>query len=826
MLMLNKRTLSRGLGTKASLLKTLTARNFCAMTNSEKRNGKQISEAHVVDRLRAKSITPEELQSAFFDVAHTMSFRAVTHVLHTAATNNMPISSSDVAKINKCIANSSFCSNRSASRLLNTIRAFTEQDENTDEFVKNIADGVLVNNMPRLSSIEMGASMYGIGHLKRKSVHYFAIVALLASKIHQASEPYRRNDLFQAMCAVRNMSTDSPEERDLLGALAAQIDKCNESFYPWQLAMAVSALPSLSPRQADSYFAALCSKILSCEEQFNKIELCTIVYGMRNLHKNHDFPRRVLPHVIGHLKSDGNLSTVQVAMGFYGLKKLPSSLPGVGSVISILNKDLLKFKSIDTHLSCMVLNGLQKQRASDDVLETISCITKHLQDRKDMNCHRLSMCYYGLQTVGVVETPVRSLLALLNRYLRDVVVDNVAVENILYAVKNMHNGYAVVSEVLAIIAEKTRRISALRPQNISGALYGLQKMNFSAPEMENVLAALTCKLRNCSEPFKTGELAMMLYSLHNATNNESVLNLVREMPRIMDNMVGAITDQEIAMCFYGLLHTPCAETERLVDMLIPRLLHGHRRLDGGQVSMIISGMRNIENESHVRTLLSFLETVVPKITFDRQTLGTCLTALAHIGMYAHTSPLHHMVISKLPVVQNDPLLRTAGDCNSGRNVLRACVTYLHNVKHISDSDRVKLQNAIEFYRSVNLSIFDVESKVCAKYFNKIRDAYVQSPGAEVSMYTHVDGFDADIILHLVRDGVAKKINIEIDGPHHDNVLKRRYCKDRDEFFLRLGYNVIRMNLQSLGYMSTFKMLEHVEDEIKKVFGCDIESPKG
>ena len=410
--MLNRRLLCRGLENKSSLLKKLVARSLCAITNPDRNNiGEQISETQIAERLRAKSITPEELQCAFFDMAHTMSFRAVTHILHTAATNNMSIASSDVAKINQCIANTNFCSNRSASRLLNSIRAFKEQDEHTDEFVKNIADGMLVNNMPRLSSIEMGASMFGIGHLKRRSAHYFAIVAVLASKIHQTNAPYRSNDLFQAMCAVRNMSTDSPEERNLLDALATQIDKCNESFSPKQLAMAVSALPSLNPRHADSYFEALCSKILTCEEKFNKIELCTILYGMRNLHKNHDFPRRVLPHVVDHLKDGGPLKSVQVARGFYGLKRLPSSFPAVGTVISIFNKDLLSLASMDTYLSCMVLNGLQKQRESDDVLETISCIAKHLQDKKDINCHHLSMCYYGLQTVGVVEIPVRNLLS-------------------------------------------------------------------------------------------------------------------------------------------------------------------------------------------------------------------------------------------------------------------------------------------------------------------------------------------------------------------------------------------------------------------------------
>ena len=60
------------------------------------------------------------------------------------------------------------------------------------------------------------------------------------------------------------------------------------------------------------------------------------------------------------------------------------------------------------------------------------------------------------------------------------------------------------------------------------------------------------------------------------------------------------------------------------------------------------------------------------------------------------------------------------------------------------------------------------------------------------------GFEADVVLRVWRgDGSVRIVNVELDGPHHRQAKKKRFCALRDWYLREVrGVVVVRWDLMS------------------------------
>jgi hypothetical protein len=284
---------------------------------------------------------------------------------------------------------------------------------------------------------------------------------------------------------------------------------------------------------------------------------------------------------------------------------------------------------------------------------------------------------------------------------------------------------------------------------VGNALYGLQGMSSDSSEVRAIVSALALKVQGCRGELNGQNVGNALYGLQGMSSDSSeVLAIVSALASKVQGCREQLNGQEVGNALYGLQGIEISPTlESLLDFLY------------GQLDALAGSTSQFQLLSCAE-LISLSQNLVLILPNLREALKDGCKKWVKIMVVLYDE-------LRLRKSKNDPLFNRGGFASKGGK---------------------RVYNAALELASPSISVLSNE------YLFGL--------------------FKSDIVMTVTRDPItlspsqSKKvtINIEVDGIHHKQERKKRFCMLRDKNLKSQGVVIFRIGSSSLGKM-TDKELE-------------------
>jgi hypothetical protein len=249
------------------------------------------------------------------------------------------------------------------------------------------------------------------------------VLSALAPKIRDCKRHLKAQHVGNALYGLKNMNSGCSEVRAVLSALTEKIHDCKIDLTAQNIGNALYGLQGMSSDSLEvrAILSALAIKIRSCKEDFNEQEVANALYGLQNMSSNCSEVRDVLSALVMKVyecKDDMNDQAVGNAL--YGLRSMSSDCSEVRTVLSAL---AMKIRNCKGNLSAQAvgnaLYGLQAMNSDcSEVQDLLSALAIQIHKcKEELTVQQVSNSFYGLQgiiSVGAISDFV-SVVSFLHR---------------------------------------------------------------------------------------------------------------------------------------------------------------------------------------------------------------------------------------------------------------------------------------------------------------------------------------------------------------------------------------------------------------------------
>jgi hypothetical protein len=208
----------------------------------------------------------------------------------------------------------------------------------------------------------VGNALYGLQNCSSDIPEVRTLLAALAPKVESCTERLSAQEVGNALYGLQICSSDVPEVRTLLAALAPKVVSC-AGLDAQAVGNALYGLQNCSSDvpEVRTMLAALAPKVASSTERLSAQEVGNAVYGLQNCSSDVPEVRTLLAALVPKVEScTERLSAQNVGNALYGLQNCSSDVPEVNRLLVALTPLIASCADSLTaqHLG-MAFSGLQ-----------------------------------------------------------------------------------------------------------------------------------------------------------------------------------------------------------------------------------------------------------------------------------------------------------------------------------------------------------------------------------------------------------------------------------------------------------------------------------
>eukprot|EP01035_Chromulina_nebulosa_P019455 gene19455-25337_t len=476
----------------------------------------------------------------------------------------------------------------------------------TPLFIKRIAARFNILK-EELRAREASNSLYGLKCMSSESPEVRQLILALANKISTSSTDLVAQAVGNALYGCQMMTSDHEEVRYLLQVLANKVAQCVEPLEAQNVGNALYGLRGMNSdaKEVRQLLAALTPKVATAKEDLNGQALGNSLYGLQGMSAKEIEVRNllsVLSDKINHCWED--LKAQEVGNALYGLKRMSSDVPELRMLIDAL---------------------VPKIAASPEILDA----------------QAIGNSFYGMQNMKSDNKTVLSLLSTMAQKVSMSVaeLDGQAMGNSLYGLQGMSSECEEVREVIRAITSKLELSSLdMNAQELGNSLYGLQNMTSGYVEVRTLLVALARKVASSKHDLTSQEIGNALFGLQGMRSDtwETRL-LLRQIGVKIAKSTALLDPQGIANSLYGFqrMSSECIEVKQIIQALAIKIDQSWKLLNAQHIANALYGLQNLSSfELEVSELLRSL---VPKITTCRDEMTSKQISCAMFGLQSFYS---------------------------------------------------------------------------------------------------------------------------------------------------------------------------------------------
>eukprot|EP00981_Chlorochromonas_danica_P013954 scaffold7160_cov156-Ochromonas_danica.AAC.6 len=584
----------------------------------------------------------------------------------------------------------------------------------------------------RMDCVNLATLLFHTG--KKRLVLIPTYVRRVAQRLLGVKEDLRAREASNALYGLKCLSSDIPEVRELVHALATKIASSNSDFVAQAVGNALYGCQMMTSEYEEVRYLLLilASKVSRCTELLEAQNVGNALYGLRGMNSDHKEVRIMISALTPKVASAREeLNGQALGNSLYGLQCMSSKEPEVRCLLQVLAAKVARtWEDLKAQEVGNALYGLK--RMSTDVPEVrsliVALVPKIAQSPDVLDAQAVGNSLYGLQNMRSDSSEVLSLLSVLAEKIGAscAELDGQAMGNSLYGLQGMSSDFP---EVRAVVAALTVKIQSscleMNAQELGNALYGLHNMNSSYKEVRKIVAALAQKIAASKHELTSQEIGNAMFGLQNMSSEHLETRLLLQHLTQKIVLSHTVLDpQGVSNSLFGLqrLSSECLEVRHLVHALAYKVEHCWKVLGTHHVSNACFGLQGLSSEEkEVRMLLKAL---VPKIVSCREEMNAKQLSYALFGLHKMSS--NHLEVLGLVTALADKIVASTDSWNSyylslavfglqGMSSSSEEVTYLikainqkASMASLVDMDAVKLGNS--FY---GLQRFDTNNaEVC------------------------------------------------------------------------------------------------------------------
>ena len=508
-----------------------------------------------------------------------------------------------------------------------------------------------------------------------------------------------------------------------------------------------------------------------------------------------------LPLIAHRLKELTTSRWMFMHMSFiiYGLQSLYESDSGYLDILCTMSKvaeDLTRRGRMEVtpqNIS-MLFYGLQNNRCheyeSRCMISNLAELIGTCEFNLDAQAFGNTLC--GLQGMSSDRLEVAALISALTPTIQRCKdpLDAQAVGNALYGLQGMSSGSKEVRALLSALLPKVQKCAEkLRSQHIGNALYGLQRMSSDSQEVRALLFALVPKIQSCKENLSAQNIGNALYGLQGmSSENDEVAALLSALVAKVQSCDENLNAQAVGNALYGLqrMNSECSEVTALLSALVPRICSCKEALNAQAVGNAIYGLQGLKSVSSTHLLLEIFRLFLDTLCSSSSQLEKL--PIAHIMDLARSIALSHSLL-----------------IDSGISASEKVWMNINGSLHKELARRHQNEPEVTSFRSpAEERTYAIACKIL-----KLSDISISSNEYLLGL------FESDIVIRiplsktLHSDHKYLIINIEVDGLHHKQSTRKRFCHLRDKYLVSKGLIVERIETLRLRNMSNTDIEEWI-----------------
>eukprot|EP00595_Chromulina_sp_UTEXLB2642_P003177 CAMPEP_0196766830 /NCGR_PEP_ID=MMETSP1095-20130614/31016_1 /TAXON_ID=96789 ORGANISM="Chromulina nebulosa, Strain UTEXLB2642" /NCGR_SAMPLE_ID=MMETSP1095 /ASSEMBLY_ACC=CAM_ASM_000446 /LENGTH=1338 /DNA_ID=CAMNT_0042131159 /DNA_START=514 /DNA_END=4530 /DNA_ORIENTATION=- len=524
----------------------------------------------------------------------------------------------------------------------------------TPLFIKRIA--ARFNTLKEeLRAREASNSLYGLKCMSSESPEVRQLILALANKISSSSTDLVAQAVGNALYGCQMMTSDHEEVRYLLQVLANKVSQCVEPLEAQNVGNALYGLRGMNSdaKEVRQLLAALTPKVATAKEDLNGQALGNSLYGLQGMSAKEIEVRNllsVLSDKINHCWED--LKAQEVGNALYGLKRMSSDVPELRMLIDAL---------------------VPKIAASPEILDA----------------QAIGNSFYGMQNMKSDNKTVLSLLSTMAQKVSMSVaeLDGQAMGNSLYGLQGMSSECEEVREVIRAITSKLELSSLdMNAQELGNSLYGLQNMTSGYVEVRTLLVALARKVASSKHDLTSQEIGNALFGLQGMKSDtwETRL-LLRQIGVKIAKSTALLDPQGIANSLYGFqrMSSECTEVKQIIQALAIKIDQSWKLLNAQHIANALYGLQNLSSfELEVSELLRSL---VPKITTCRDEMTSKQISCAMFGLqsfYSSNDEVKSILVALTEKISTSKDVMTGLQFGSALFGLQGCDTSSIEVRNL------------------------------------------------------------------------------------------------------------------------------------------------
>lgn len=488
----------------------------------------------------------------------------------------------------------------------------------TPSFIKRIAmrfSGL----KEELRAREASNALYGLKCMSSECPEVRQLVFALASKLAVSQTELVAQAVGNALYGCQMMTSDHEEVRYLLHMVSIKVAQCTELLEAQNVGNALYGLRGMNSdcKEVRMIVAALTPKIATAREELNGQALGNSLYGLQGMNSREPEIRSLLSVLASKVsRTWEDLKAQEVGNALYGLKRMNSDVTEVRQLIeALVPKVATSPEILDAQAIGNSFYGMQNMRSDNaPVLLLLGTMAdKVMLSPAELDGQAMGNSLYGLQGMRSDKPEVRAVVNAITIKIQASCLEMNAQElgNALYGLQNMTCEHVEVRRLLVALTQKVATSKhELTSQEIGNAIFGIQGMRSEYREVRQLIRQLAFKIQLSSSLIDPQGIANSLFGLQRMTSNsEEVRLLLAALTVKIEQSWKVLSPQHISNSMFGLQNLCSAETEvrGLIHALIPKILASRDELTPKQICISLYGLRNcFSHHDEVRALMASL----------------------------------------------------------------------------------------------------------------------------------------------------------------------------------------------------------------------------
>jgi hypothetical protein len=614
----------------------------------------------------------------------------------------------------------------------------------------------------------VGNALYGLQGMSSHHVEVSNLLSALTPKVESGEWTMKPQEVSNALYGMHKMSSYHPEVLSMLSALESKLRSCERAFNSQEVSNALYGLQGMSSdhKEVLSVLSALAAIVHSSNARFSSRNVSSALYGLQRMTSDHQEVLSILSALEPKVRNCKDHFTAQnIGSALYGLQGMTSDHKEVQVMLRALEEKLSNCDGLDSQAICSILLGIQgMSNAEKEVRRFLATLVHVMKNHKEsFDARAISTALYGLKNMTGNDRNVLALMSALTLKVHscNTSLNGQATGNALYGLQGMSSHHVVVSNLLSALTPKVEGEWTMKPQEVGNALYGMHTMSSDHPEVLSMLSALERKVHSCEESFSSLSVGNALYGLQGMTSDhKEVLSMLSALVAKVESC-GLFSHLDVSNALYGLqgMTSDHQEVLSILSALEPKVLTRTGPLTIQGATNALYGLQGVLAVPSVQSMLRSIPTSPEMLSCNP----------SHVTSFGRTIAL---ILPALRLTQSK-----------------------EEVERWEAMDGLIRNHLKQLPKRPHAFVTSEEKKA----YNAVMAAMAKERVLVCNSEYLFDLFESDLVIRAFQSKASEghsrnlTINIEIDGEHHKEATKMRFCALRDAYLEARGVVIYRVS---------------------------------